>query len=148
MRSTSTDKISDRWGGHTLPVAIIASGSRGDVQPHVALGLGLKRAGHAVRVVTSRDFEDLVTSHELDFFDLGGSVEAVADSVYMVGSIPHAWLLPRVAAVVHHGGAGTTAAGLSAGVPSIVTPSCETRHSGRIGFWSSAWARSRSLGGI
>lgn len=61
-----------------MQVAIIASGSRGDVQPHVALGLGLKRAGHAVRVVTSRDFEELVTSHELDFFDLGGNMEAVA----------------------------------------------------------------------
>ena len=43
-------------------------------------------------------------------------------SVCMVDSIPHAWLLPRVAAVVHHGGAGTTAAGLRAGVPSIVIP--------------------------
>jgi UDP:flavonoid glycosyltransferase YjiC (YdhE family) len=44
------------------------------------------------------------------------------DSVFMVGSIPHAWLFPRMAAIVHHGGAGTTAAALSAGVPSIVTP--------------------------
>jgi len=43
-------------------------------------------------------------------------------SVFMVDSIPHAWLLPRVAAVVHHGGAGTTAAGLRAGLPSIVIP--------------------------
>lgn len=37
-------------------------------------------------------------------------------------SAPHAWLFPRMAAVVHHGGAGTTAAGLRAGVPSIVIP--------------------------
>jgi UDP:flavonoid glycosyltransferase YjiC (YdhE family) len=44
------------------------------------------------------------------------------DSVFMIDSIPHAWLFPRVAAVVHHGGAGTTAAGLRAGVPSIVIP--------------------------
>jgi sterol 3beta-glucosyltransferase len=43
-------------------------------------------------------------------------------SVCMVDSIPHAWLFSRVAAVVHHGGAGTTAAGLRAGVPSIVIP--------------------------
>ena len=40
----------------------------------------------------------------------------------MIDSIPHSWLFPRVAAVVHHGGAGTTAAGFSAGVPSIVIP--------------------------
>jgi len=35
---------------------------------------------------------------------------------------PHTWLFPRMAAVVHHGGAGTTAAGLRAGVPSVVIP--------------------------
>jgi sterol 3beta-glucosyltransferase len=44
------------------------------------------------------------------------------DSVLMVDSVPFSWLFPRVAAVVHHGGAGTTAAGLRAGVPSIVVP--------------------------
>jgi sterol 3beta-glucosyltransferase len=43
-------------------------------------------------------------------------------SVLMVDSVPHAWLFPQVAAVVHHGGAGTTAAGLRAGVPSIIIP--------------------------
>jgi UDP:flavonoid glycosyltransferase YjiC (YdhE family) len=37
-------------------------------------------------------------------------------------SVPHSWLFPRMSAVVHHGGAGTTGAGLRAGVPSIVTP--------------------------
>lgn len=47
---------------------------------------------------------------------------ALPDTVLMVDSIPHAWLFPRVAAVVHHGGAGTTAAGLRAGVPSIIVP--------------------------
>jgi sterol 3beta-glucosyltransferase len=48
--------------------------------------------------------------------------EDLPDSVLMIDSIPHAWLFPRAAAVVHHGGAGTTAAGLRAGVPSIVVP--------------------------
>jgi len=43
-------------------------------------------------------------------------------SVFMLDSIPFSWLFQRVAAVVHHGGAGTTAAGLRAGVPSIVIP--------------------------
>ncbi len=44
------------------------------------------------------------------------------DFVFMIDSIPHAWLFSHVAAVVHHGGAGTTAAGLRAGVPSILIP--------------------------
>lgn len=43
-------------------------------------------------------------------------------SVFMIDSVPHSWLFPRVAAVVHHGGVGTTAAGLRAGVPSIIIP--------------------------
>ncbi len=42
------------------------------------------------------------------------------DTVLPVESIPHEWLFPRVAAAVHHGGAGTTAAALRAGVPSVV----------------------------
>ncbi|WP_242655063.1 glycosyltransferase [Clostridium carboxidivorans] len=36
--------------------------------------------------------------------------------------MPHSWLFKRVSAVCHHGGAGTTAAGLKAGVPSIIVP--------------------------
>jgi MGT family glycosyltransferase len=46
----------------------------------------------------------------------------VPDSIFMIDSIPHSWLFPRVSAVIHHGGASTTAAGLRAGVPSIVIP--------------------------
>ncbi|WP_067802513.1 glycosyltransferase [Actinomadura formosensis] len=42
--------------------------------------------------------------------------------VHAVRDVPHAWLFPRTAAVVHHGGAGTTAAGLRAGVPAVVCP--------------------------
>lgn len=45
------------------------------------------------------------------------------ENIFMLESAPHAWLFPRMAAVVHHGGAGTTAAGLRAGVPSILIPS-------------------------
>jgi len=37
-------------------------------------------------------------------------------------STPHDWLLPRCKLVIHHGGAGTTAAGLRAGIPNIVIP--------------------------
>jgi UDP:flavonoid glycosyltransferase YjiC (YdhE family) len=40
----------------------------------------------------------------------------------MVDSIPFSWLFPRVLALVHHDGAGTTSACLRAGVPSIVIP--------------------------
>jgi sterol 3beta-glucosyltransferase len=41
---------------------------------------------------------------------------------HLVRDIPHSWLFPRVAAVVHHGGAGTTGAALRAGRPNVVVP--------------------------
>jgi sterol 3beta-glucosyltransferase len=44
------------------------------------------------------------------------------DTILVIDAAPHDWLFPRMAAVVHHGGAGTVAAGLRAGVPTIVVP--------------------------
>jgi UDP:flavonoid glycosyltransferase YjiC (YdhE family) len=41
---------------------------------------------------------------------------------FLLDYAPHSWLFPRMSAVVHQGGAGTTAAGLLAGVPSVVVP--------------------------
>lgn len=46
----------------------------------------------------------------------------VGDDVLTVGSVPHSWLFPQTAAVVHHCGAGTTAAGLRAGRPTVPVP--------------------------
>jgi UDP:flavonoid glycosyltransferase YjiC (YdhE family) len=65
--------------------------------------------------------------------------EELPNSIYMLDAVPHDWLFPRVAAVVHHGGVGTTAAGLRAGVPSILVP-----FFGDQPFWA---GRVRALGG-
>ena len=43
------------------------------------------------------------------------------DMLYL-DAVPHHWLLPRCQMVIHHGGAGTTSAGLHAGIPNIVIP--------------------------
>jgi sterol 3beta-glucosyltransferase len=55
-----------------------------------------------------------------------GGIEPTAsvqsESVLFIESAPHNWLFPQVSAVVHHGGCGTTAAGLLAGKPSIICP--------------------------
>lgn len=48
--------------------------------------------------------------------------ETLPDTVLSIEHAPHDWLFPKVAAVVHHGGAGTTAAALRAGKPSVVVP--------------------------
>jgi sterol 3beta-glucosyltransferase len=49
-------------------------------------------------------------------------LSVVDDDVITVDRLPHGWLFPRVAAVVHHAGAGTVAAGLRAGVPAVPVP--------------------------
>ncbi|MHC5853050.1 glycosyltransferase [Nostoc sp.] len=50
--------------------------------------------------------------------------------------IPHEWLLPQVAAIVHHGGCGTTMSSLRAGVPTIIIPSITDQF-----FWGSRVAK-------
>lgn len=60
----------------------------------------------------------------------GGLELGSTDRVHVLDEAPYEWLFPRVAAVVHHGGAGTTAAGLRAGRPTLVCPLL-----GDQGFW-------------
>jgi sterol 3beta-glucosyltransferase len=48
--------------------------------------------------------------------------DALPDTVYVLDQAPHGWLFPQMRAVVHHGGAGTTASGLRAGRPTLVCP--------------------------
>ena len=67
----------------------------------------LAQAGQ--RGVLARGWGGLVSDH-------------VPDTVYMIDEVPHDWLFPQMAAVVHHGGSGTTAAGLRAGKPTIICP--------------------------
>ncbi|CAF1106454.1 unnamed protein product [Adineta ricciae] len=48
--------------------------------------------------------------------------DQLPETVVKIGSVPHDWLFQHVSAVCHHGGAGTTAAGLLAGKPTIIVP--------------------------
>ncbi|MDQ2995642.1 MAG: glycosyltransferase [Chloroflexota bacterium] len=52
----------------------------------------------------------------------GLAATEVPDNVQLIDAAPHDWLFPRTTAVVHHGGAGTTAAGLRAGKPTVICP--------------------------
>jgi sterol 3beta-glucosyltransferase len=58
--------------------------------------------------------------------------------ILMVRQVPHAWLFPQTAAVVHHGGAGTTGTAVAAGRPQVIWPFGVDQH-----FWAS---RMTSLG--
>nr|AYR16621.1 UDP-glucosyltransferase UGT80A23 [Polygala tenuifolia] len=51
-----------------------------------------------------------------------GNLAEPKDSIYLLDNVPHDWLFLRCKAVVHHGGAGTTAAGLKAACPTTIVP--------------------------
>jgi sterol 3beta-glucosyltransferase len=52
----------------------------------------------------------------------GGLRNQTSENLLYLDAVPHNWLLPRCKMVIHHGGAGTTSAGLRAGIPNIVIP--------------------------
>jgi sterol 3beta-glucosyltransferase len=64
----------------------------------------------------------------------GGSSHS--EDLLFINDVPHHWLFPQMAAVVHHGGAGTTGAALRSGVPSIVVPFSFDQH-----FWGDRVAK-------
>ncbi|KAI9171844.1 glucosyl/glucuronosyl transferase [Paramyrothecium foliicola] len=53
---------------------------------------------------------------------LGADTVGLPEGVFMLGNVPHDWLFQHVSCVVHHGGAGTTAAGIKAGRPTVIVP--------------------------
>ena len=54
--------------------------------------------------------------------DLGSNVALGNSRIHFLGSVPHDWLFQKVSCVIHHGGAGTTAAGIAAGRPTVIVP--------------------------
>jgi sterol 3beta-glucosyltransferase len=92
--------------------------------PPVYIGFGSMNAGDGeekVRLV----LQALEISGQRGLILTGGGGLArgtESPNVLYVENVPHEWLFPQMAAVVHHGGAGSTGAGLRAGVPSIITP--------------------------
>jgi UDP:flavonoid glycosyltransferase YjiC (YdhE family) len=81
------------------------------------------------------------TGQRLLLFESPGGMQAAAsdcipDTVFMLGNAPHDWLFQHVSCVVHHGGAGTTMAGIAAGRPTVVVP-----FFGDQAFWGAMIAR-------
>jgi len=97
------------------PPVYVGFGSMGDAHPERtsrAVIEGVRAAGR--RLVLSSGWAGLGDAAE--------RAKLVGDDVIVVGPVSHWLLFPRVAAIVHHGGAGTTGAALRAGRPQLVVP--------------------------
>jgi sterol 3beta-glucosyltransferase len=120
-------KVTGYWfleneAGWSPPVELVEFLSRG--KPPVYIGFGSMTL-HDPQSVTAMVLKALKLSNQRGVLlngwgCLGG--KALPESVIKIDSTPHGWLFPRMAAVVHHGGAGTTASVLRAGKPSVIVP--------------------------
>lgn len=52
----------------------------------------------------------------------GLHTKSLPKTIFPIQEIPHSWLFPKMSTLIHHGGMGTTAAGLRSGIPSIILP--------------------------
>ncbi len=66
--------------GDRRRITILTYGSRGDVEPFVALGFGLRNVGHAVRLAGPAPFAPLVDAHGLEFDPIEGNPEELAQA--------------------------------------------------------------------
>ncbi|MEU3494262.1 glycosyltransferase [Kitasatospora cineracea] len=104
--------------------------------PPVLLGFGSMAAGQGERL-GALAVDALRQAGVRGVLQAGwAGIAEEADGVLSVGELPHALLLPRVAAVVHHAGAGTAAAALRAGIPSVPVPVLADQP-----FWAARLAR-------
>lgn len=102
--------------------------------PPVYIGFG-SMTGRNVQGLTHLIVDALAQTRQRAILQAGwagmGDLQLPA-SIFLLDAAPHSWLFPHVSAVVHHGGAGTTAEGLRAGVPTIIVP-----HMADQPFWGS-----------
>jgi sterol 3beta-glucosyltransferase len=73
-----------------MRIALIALGSRGDVQPFIALALALQARGHTVRVAATSDYEDLVAAYGIPYAPLIGSIAEHLDHAAVLDALDSA----------------------------------------------------------
>lgn len=95
-------------------------------EPPVLVSLGAMSLGDQDAFETAAMFVNAVEQAGLraviQGWDAGIKDLSLPPGIYPAGPMPHSWLLPHCMGIVHHGGYGTTAAGLQAGIPSLVIP--------------------------
>ncbi|MFC9282246.1 glycosyltransferase [Streptomyces collinus] len=81
----------------------------------LASGEGERLSGIAVAALRQAGLRGVLQSGS-------AGLAAKGDDILTVGDVPHSLLFPQLAAVIHHAGAGTSAAALRAGIPSVTVP--------------------------
>jgi sterol 3beta-glucosyltransferase len=71
-----------------MKITILTYGSRGDVQPFLALALGLQKAGHTVKLAAPHRFADFVSKHRVPFVPLAGDPEIISQRLNDAGANP------------------------------------------------------------
>lgn len=69
-----------------MNITILTYGSRGDVQPFIALALGLQKNGHVVKIAAPHKFDEFVTSHGINFVPLAGDPEEISRLINNAGT--------------------------------------------------------------
>ncbi len=114
----------DEEPGWTPPAELQKFLSRG--KPPVYVGFGSAGQPFLARQTTELVIAALKRAGQRGVLATGWNGMAktgtTSEDIFILESAPHSWLFPRMAAVIHHGGAGTTAAGLRAGVPAVIVP--------------------------
>ncbi len=105
----------------TPPQDLIDFLNAGD--PPVYIGFG-SMSGSSPQATFEMSCEALKRVRRRGVISTGWSRAALDhhDDIYVLKGAPHSWLFPRMAAVVHHGGAGTTGASLASGKPTMIIP--------------------------
>jgi sterol 3beta-glucosyltransferase len=104
------------------PPELLAFLAAGEKPVAISLGvMGAAKSRQAAQIVLEAIRKAGVRAIVQGWGDLLKELD-VPKTVYSAGAMPHAWLFDQVSLVIHHGGFGTTAAGLRSGIPSIVIP--------------------------
>jgi sterol 3beta-glucosyltransferase len=108
----------------TPPEALVQFIEKGE--PPIYIGFGSMKDVNSFSTTLKMIAEALAITKQRAVVALGWSKlnngESIPENIFLLESIPHSWLFPKMKMVVHHGGAGTTAAGLTAGKPTIIIP--------------------------
>jgi sterol 3beta-glucosyltransferase len=109
----------EQWTPSSALQEFLAAG-----EPPVYVGFGSMSGSNPERL-TNMIIEALTQANVRGILATGwGGLEAMdlPDYILKIEKAPHAWLFPQMTAIVHHGGAGTTASSLRAGRPTIICP--------------------------